>query len=109
MDPARYAEWLCARYPGLPAEVVIDIARRHGALAEAVIGAARHPEDLGPQFGGGLTGCEVEYFIQREWARDADDVLWRRTKAGLHLSEAQRQKVAQHCRATQPDTSGEAA
>jgi len=37
----------------------------------------------------------VQYFLEREWARSADDVLWRRTKCGLHMTEGQRQRVAQ--------------
>jgi glycerol-3-phosphate dehydrogenase len=112
MDPVRFAQWLGARYPGLPAEVVGGVARRHGALAEEVLGAARHPADLGAQFGGGLTAREVEYFFRCEWARDPDDVLWRRSKAGLHSSEPQRLALAQYCRAIQleqSDRSGEAA
>jgi glycerol-3-phosphate dehydrogenase len=112
VDPMRYAECLRARYPGLPAEVVNGIARRHGALAETVLGAARRPEDLGVDFGGGLTAREVEYFFRREWAHDPDDVLWLRTKAGLHLSEVQSRALAQYCRDIQlerPEEPGKAA
>ncbi len=47
-------------------------------------------------FGGGLTAREVEYLVRREWALEADDVLWRRTKAGLHLDQEQCRAVAQH-------------
>ena len=50
--------------------------------------------DLGEDYGGGLTRAEIDYLIANEWARSADDVLWRRTKMGLHLSEAQRAAVA---------------
>ncbi|MGH8672849.1 MAG: hypothetical protein ACREVG_00910 [Burkholderiales bacterium] len=45
--------------------------------------------------GGGLTERELAYFVDHEWARTAEDVLWRRTKAGLHMSEPQRARVAE--------------
>ena len=35
--------------------------------------------------GGGLYECELEYLVKNEWAREAEDVLWRRTKCGLHM------------------------
>ncbi len=96
MSPQPFAEALRTRYPGLPAEWVAGIARRHGALADAVIGRACSAQELGVHFGAGLTAREIEYLVQREWAVEADDVLWRRTKAGLHMDEAQRRAVARH-------------
>jgi glycerol-3-phosphate dehydrogenase len=48
---------------------------------------------MGTHFGAGLTAREVDHFIDREWARTAEDVLWRRSKIGLHLSAAERAAV----------------
>jgi glycerol-3-phosphate dehydrogenase len=48
----------------------------------------------GEPFGGGLTSAAVDHYRAREWARAADDVLWRRTKAGLHMTPEQRARVA---------------
>ncbi|MGQ0654899.1 MAG: glycerol-3-phosphate dehydrogenase [Betaproteobacteria bacterium] len=79
-----------ARFPRLPQATLRGIFRRHGVLAAEVVGDGALGEDLGA----GLTEREVRYFIDREWARDAEDVLWRRTKAGLLMSEAQRRRVA---------------
>jgi glycerol-3-phosphate dehydrogenase len=78
-----------ARFPKLPQATLRGIFRRHGVQADAVVGDG----ELGEDFGAGLTEREVRYFIEREWARDAEDVLWRRTKAGLLMSEAQRHRV----------------
>jgi glycerol-3-phosphate dehydrogenase len=50
--------------------------------------------DLGTQFGNGLTAREVEWFVREEWARTADDVLWRRTKCGIALPAEARAGVA---------------
>jgi glycerol-3-phosphate dehydrogenase len=85
---------LFARYSGLPQALLRGMFRRHGMLAYDVLGAARSLADLGEDRGGGLYDLEIEYLIAREWARSADDVLWRRTKAGLQLSAAQRAAVA---------------
>ena len=89
--------WIAAmqrRYPGLPADVVRGIARRHGSLAPKVLGDARVPADLGDEFGNGLTAREIRWFVREEWARTAADVLWRRTKCGLGMSEMARARVA---------------
>jgi glycerol-3-phosphate dehydrogenase len=78
------------RYRGFPRELLEAVVRRHGALALEVLGDARRPEDLGANFGHGLTAREVDWLVEREWAQTADDILWRRTKCGLHLDATQR-------------------
>jgi glycerol-3-phosphate dehydrogenase len=78
------------RYRGVPPEILRGLFRRHGSQAAEVLGDA----DFGEHYGAGLTEREVRYFIDHEWARTADDVLWRRSKAGLALNEAQRARVA---------------
>jgi glycerol-3-phosphate dehydrogenase len=85
-----------ARYRLLPQEHLRGMFRRHGMLAYDVLGEAREPADLGEHFGAGLYAREVDYFVEREWARDWEDVLWRRTKAGLHLSLKQRAALASY-------------
>ena len=90
------AAWIAElgrRYPGLPASLLRGIARRHGTRAVAILGGARAPSDLGEDFGHGLTEVEVAYFVRSEWARTGDDVLWRRTKCGIGMSDAERRRV----------------
>jgi glycerol-3-phosphate dehydrogenase len=82
---------LFQRYRELPPPLLQGLFRRHGTLAAQVLGDGR----LGEHYGAGLTEREVGYFVEREWAQTADDVLWRRTKCGLHMTEAQRSRVAQ--------------
>jgi glycerol-3-phosphate dehydrogenase len=86
---------LLARYPQLPQALLRAVFRRHGAHAPRVLGDARTAGDLGEDFGGGLTRREIDYLREHEWAATADDVLWRRTKAGLHMTERQRLRVAE--------------
>jgi glycerol-3-phosphate dehydrogenase len=52
--------------------------------------------DLGEDFGGGLTRAEVDYLVRVEFARTADDVLWRRSKLGLHAPEGTGEKLARY-------------
>ena len=70
------------------------LVRSYGTRASHILGAAKSIADLGPNFGAGLTGAEVRYLIQYEWARSANDILWRRTKLGLHMSKSERDAVA---------------
>jgi glycerol-3-phosphate dehydrogenase len=79
------------RYPQLPPPLLQAVFRRHGTLAHEVLGDGR----LGEDYGANLSERELSYLMQREWAQSADAVLWRRTKCGLHMTEAQRSRVAQ--------------
>jgi len=80
-----------ARYPRIPEATLRGIFRRHGMNADAVVGDG----DLGESYGVGLTERELRYFVEHEWAQTSEDVLWRRTKAGLLMSDSQRRRVAE--------------
>jgi glycerol-3-phosphate dehydrogenase len=67
----------------------------HGVCAAEILGGVRETGDLGEAFGGGLYERELDYLVGREWAREPDDVLWRRTKCGLHMTAAERARVAE--------------
>jgi glycerol-3-phosphate dehydrogenase len=86
------------KYAGLPRDLVEGITRRHGSRTVRVLGDAIGPDDLGRHFGAGLTEREVDYFLAEEWARTADDILWRRTKCGLHMTAAEREGVDAYLR-----------
>jgi glycerol-3-phosphate dehydrogenase len=82
---AAFVASLGATYPNLPSALLDGLARRHGSAVATVLGDARKPADLGIDFGGGLYEREVAFFVRNEWARTAEDVIWRRSKAGLRL------------------------
>jgi glycerol-3-phosphate dehydrogenase len=84
----------CNAWPFLSAEQANRLVRAYGTRVERVLGAARRIEDLGPCLGADLTGTEVRYLTEHEWARTEDDVLWRRSKLGLHFSPEQRRHLA---------------
>jgi glycerol-3-phosphate dehydrogenase len=80
---------LRAAYPFLTDRWALRLVRAYGTEAKAVLGDARTAADLGQDFGSTLTGAEVRWLMEREWARTVEDVLWRRSKLGLRLDEAQ--------------------
>jgi glycerol-3-phosphate dehydrogenase len=79
------------RYSQVAPNVLQGVFRRHGTAAAQVLGDGR----IGEYYGAGLTEREVGYLMEREWARTAEDLLWRRTKCGLRMTQAQRDRVAQ--------------
>jgi glycerol-3-phosphate dehydrogenase len=80
-----FAERFAAQHPWLPASLARRYARAYGTRAERVVGAAQSLTDLGRAFTPGLYECELRYLYETEWARSAEDVLWRRSKLGLHV------------------------
>ena len=88
-----FVEELEREYSALPPEYLRSLARRYGTRVRQVLGDAHTTEELGPFFGHTLYGCEVDYLRDNEWALTADDILWRRTKCGLHLTPEQRNGV----------------
>lgn len=87
-------ETLCAEYEFLSDEDAARIVRAYGTRARRWLGKARKWSDLGQQFGAGLCEAEVDYLCREEWATSAEDVLWRRSKLGLHMSVAEREELA---------------
>ncbi len=82
-----------AKYDRLGRKLVEGVVRRHGSRTTRILGEARSLDALGRNFGAGLTEREVEYLVTEEWAATAEDVLWRRTKCGLHMEPAERAAV----------------
>ncbi|WP_238139640.1 glycerol-3-phosphate dehydrogenase [Roseateles aquatilis] len=94
-DFQRLLSALGQRHPWLPPSLARRLARAYGARVDRVLHGAERLADLGPEIGPGLHQAELEYLVREEWARAADDVLWRRSKLGLHYTEAQRMAVVQ--------------
>ena len=76
------------RYPAFEPLHLRRLARRHGTLIADVLGDAKTPADMGKPLGFGLFAREVAYMKASEWAVAPDDILWRRTKLGLHALAA---------------------
>ena len=84
---AREFEALRRDHPFLDDRWALRLIRAYGVDAAAMLNGAQSAEDLGERFGWNLTAREVDWLVEREFARTADDVIWRRSKIGLRLSD----------------------
>jgi len=84
-----------AERPWLPPDLARRLARAYGTRIERMLDDASHLADLGEDLGAGLTEREVAYLIGTEWARTPEDILWRRSKLGLHGGAALRTRLAE--------------
>ncbi len=73
------------RWSWLPSETLGRLARAYGTRIAMVLGEAKNIADLGACLGADLYERELAYLAQHEWARNAPDVLWRRSKLGLRV------------------------
>ena len=96
--PGRDAEAFTAtvrqRWPFLDAAQARRMVRAYGTCIAEVLGSAQNRADLGEDFGAGLSAAEVDYLVAQEWARTAEDILWRRTKLGLVAPKGTADKLA---------------
>ncbi len=90
----RFVDGAAAAKPGLSRELLRVLARRHGSGLDELLENVKSTADLGRHFGGCLYETEVRYFLHDEWASEADDVLWRRSKEGLYLTVDERTAFA---------------
>jgi glycerol-3-phosphate dehydrogenase len=92
LTPA-FAEWLESLSAWMPEPLVARLSQAYGTRLKALIGDAANLDQLGRHFGGGLYEAELVWLRDREFARSAQDVLYRRTKLGLTLSEEEQGAV----------------
>lgn len=100
-DFDRFVAHTQSRWPFLPAATTRRLARAYGTRVAHILGNAESLGDLGEDFGGGLTRAEVDYLVKHEWARTADDILWRRSKLGLHVPKDTTAKLESYLRSSQ--------
>lgn len=80
------------RAPAIAISTIRRLTRAYGTEAHAIVQGG----SLGRVFGADLGEREVAFLVEKEWARSADDILWRRSKLGLHLSAAEKEALAAH-------------
>ena len=93
-DYESFANSLRDAYPWMPRPLVQHYGRLYGARTKDVVKGAQSLADLGRHFGGQLYEAEARYLVAKEWAQRPDDILYRRTKHYLHLTEAERAAFA---------------
>ena len=80
---------IVAEYPFLKKNEALRFVRAYGTRSRDILGQARKSADLGLRFGAYLTEAEIKYLIKNEWVKNAEDVVWRRSKLGLRMTPAQ--------------------
>jgi glycerol-3-phosphate dehydrogenase len=90
----QLARELAAAIPPLGAETLDRLVRTYGTIARDIFAGVARTEDLGVHFGADLYEREITHLVRNEWAMTADDILWRRTKLGLRVTEAERDRLS---------------
>ncbi len=83
-DFATFAQQFSSQYSWLPEKLAQRYARCYGTRATRMLGSSMCIADLGEELAPGVFAQEARYLFDVEWARSAEDMLWRRTKCGLH-------------------------
>ncbi|HET7314848.1 glycerol-3-phosphate dehydrogenase [Salinisphaera sp.] len=94
--PQRLLELLQQSHPFLARDMAYRLVFHYGTRVYEILGAATDLEDLGEHFGAGLYAAEVDYLREHEWARTAEDILWRRSKLGLRLNENEARRLGEY-------------
>jgi glycerol-3-phosphate dehydrogenase len=87
--PTTFADFrdnLLTSYPWLPEKTALRYAKNYGTRTKLILNHTQSLADLGQDFGAGLYQKEIEYLLKYEWAKSAEDILWRRSKLGLHFN-----------------------
>jgi len=74
----------------------LRLCRNYGSRALRIVDGAWSMDGLGKRFGADLYAAEADYLVDAEWARSADDILWRRTKLGLRIDAAGREQLQEY-------------
>jgi len=101
-EAGRMVDRLGRDYPFLDEGHRRRLVRAYGSESWRILGEADDAGALGRRFGDGLYECEVRFLMEEEWAREAADVLWRRSKLGLRLDRREAAALDDWMRANRP-------
>jgi glycerol-3-phosphate dehydrogenase len=96
-DFDAFVKALAQRYPWLTEKLRVRYARAYGSRISVLLGDAKAVQDLGAEIAPEFYEAEARYLQKYEWAETAQDMLWRRSKLGLHMTEQARQQVQTWC------------
>jgi glycerol-3-phosphate dehydrogenase len=94
--PENLFQRMASKYAWLGPDLISRWLSSYGTLSFAILGDASAINDLGVKFGHNLYQREVDYLCSEEWAKTADDILWRRSKLGFHFSRSERDSLANY-------------
>lgn len=81
------------KYDWMPSAMIERYARAYGTRMDRFLDGATGMDSLGCHLGDDVYQAEIDYLREREWAVTAEDVLWRRSKLGLHISKATQSNI----------------
>jgi len=93
---AGFNAWLADLATWMPAPLLERLSRAYGTRLQDLLDGVETLEALGRDFGAGLYEKEVRYLVDAEFARTAEDILWRRTKLGLVMSPEEKAALAEY-------------
>jgi glycerol-3-phosphate dehydrogenase len=99
LDLAAFEQAMARRHPWLAPATLRRLVRAYGSDLDAMLDGASGANAMGDDFGAGFTERELDWLIRHEWVRDAEDVLWRRSKLGLHMPQEGQERLAARLRA----------
>ena len=82
-----------AKYSWFPRDGMRRLCRAYGTRIDSILGSKRDLDDLGVHFGSSVYEAELNYLVEHEFAGAGEDVLWRRSKLGLHLDDSERAAI----------------
>ncbi len=100
--PEHLFQKMVSKYAWLGPDLINRWLNSYGTLSFDILGDASGMGDLGVKFGHNLYQKEVDYLCSEEWAKSADDILWRRSKLGLKFSRAERDSLANYIEQSLP-------
>lgn len=95
-DQISLQKQISSQYNWLPPQLLKRFVRTYGTLTYDLLKDATQLSDLGSQFAEGLYEAEIIYLINHEWALTVEDIIWRRTKLGLRMSESEVDNLSQY-------------
>lgn len=96
IEPAAFDQFIlkvATHYPWLPSHLLHHYCRTYGARCLELLGESAEIAELGTELCPGLYQREVEFLAQNEWVNTAQDILWRRTRMGLHASQTDQDRL----------------
>ncbi|MDD9194389.1 glycerol-3-phosphate dehydrogenase [Aliivibrio sp. S3MY1] len=84
---------ICGKYPWLANETVTRYVNQFGTFTWNLLKHVECQDDMGQVFSQGVYQVEIDYLIENEFAKNIEDILWRRTKLGLYLNEEEKNRI----------------
>jgi glycerol-3-phosphate dehydrogenase len=94
LDLPGFEAEMARRHPWLVPATLRRLVRAYGSDLDTLLDGASGPNAMGEEYGAGFTERELDWLVAKEWARTAEDVLWRRSKLGLHMPQDGQRKLA---------------